>query len=219
MSLSLNGGILPWILIGAVIISLGLSVATMIVQISKNRASSRQPPAKPPSQPWGMPVAPPQYESPAAQQPPPQVQSWRPPAPPHMHEDSNRTEPLFASKARQYASDNSSYAQAQAGAFRMFIRESSPDGERNHEVTVNGELPVGRSASSGLCINHQTVSGLQCVFIAGPDSVFVSNKSGSNITRLNGAKLDDTRPLKPGDTLGLGNVQLSIVDIRKNAAY
>ena len=57
-----------------------------------------------------------------------------------------------------------------------------------------------------------------CVLIAGPDSLFVSNRSNSNITRHNGMRLDETRPVNPGDTLSLGSVQLTLLDIRKYAA-
>ena len=103
--------------------------------------------------------------------------------------------------------------------YQVYIQETSPDGGRSYEITVNGEYPVGRSASTGMQINHPTVSGLHCVLIAGPDAVFVSNRSNTSITRLNGIPVEGTRPLKTGDTLALGDVQLTLADIRNNAAY
>ena len=103
--------------------------------------------------------------------------------------------------------------------YQIYVQETSPDGGRDYEIIVNGEYPVGRSASTGMQINHPTVSSLHCVLIAGPDAVFVSNRSNSNITKLNGMPVEDTRPLKAGDTLALGDVRLILADIRKNAAY
>lgn len=205
--------LLSWILIAAVALSLALSVVTLILQILRGRSSKNIVQAR--GNPRG---GPPQGPPPARNNPyMPQQQAWVPPVAPVRQ--SGHTEPLFSASPSQqsFTLTGSGTEQVQSGTYKMRIRESSPAGDRSYDITVRGEFPIGRSSSSGLQIDNPTVSGTQCVFIAGPDAVFVSNRSNSNITRLNGAQLGETRPLKQGDTLNLGNVQLSLLDIQKHA--
>ncbi|MCL2151805.1 MAG: FHA domain-containing protein [Oscillospiraceae bacterium] len=208
--------LMAWILIAAVSLSLVLSVITLILQILRGRASKNKPDKKEKSGLYDKPPVPPVWEAggyPYQAQAP---QAWVPPVVPVQQ--GGHTEPLFSASPQSFAAPGDG-GSAQNNGYRVYIREMSPNGERSYEIIVNGEFPVGRSPSRGLQIDNATVSGLHCVLIAGPDNVFVSNRSNSNITMLNGVRLEDTRPLKPGDSLSLGKVQLVLIDIRKNAAY
>ena len=209
--------LLSWIIMGAVALSLILSVITLILQILRGRASKQKSGKK------GKAGA--KNKSPNQSQqgmgnnpyPAPPPQAWIPPVNPVVQE--NHTEPLFSAAPQYSAMPGGAGGNALYSGYQVSIKETAPMGERSYDVTVNGEFPIGRTQSNGLLIDHSTVSGLQCMLIAGPDKVFVTNKSNSNVTLLNGAKLTDTRPVKPGDTLSLGKVQLVIVGIRSNAAY
>ena len=199
---------------GAVALSLILSVITLIMQILRGRSPKQKSGKKgkagaknksPNQSQQGMGNNP--YPA-----PPPQV--WIPPVNPVVQE--NHTEPLFSGASQYSPMPGGAGGHAQYGGYQVSIKETAPMGERSYEIMVSGEFSIGRSSSNGLQIDHSTVSGSQCVLIAGPDCVFVSNKSNSNVTLLNGAKLTDTRPVKPGDSLHLGKVQLYLLDIRKS---
>ena len=211
---------LVWILVGAVIVSLGLSAVAVVLQIRRGRSKKQTPVSKAkanvqesqpvsPSQSW-QPVDAKMMQGP-----------WQPPANLAWREDNDyeeRTQALFSGPSSSRQGPGGAAGQHQGGAWQIKIQETSPTGTRAYEITVNGEFPVGRSVDKGLQIANATVSGLQCLFIAGPDCVFIKNRSESNVTRLNGVKLDDTRPLKAGDTLGIGNVSLSLQGIYRYAA-
>ena len=211
-----DSALMTWILIAAVSLSLVLSVVTLILQILRGRALKNKPDKKEKSGQYDKPPVSPTWEAggyPYQAQAP---QAWVPPVVPVQQ--GGHTEPLFSASPQSFAAPGGG-GPAQNNGYRVYIRETSPNGERSYEINVNGEFPIGRASSRGLQIDHPTVSGLHCVLIAGPDSVFVSNKSNSNITMLNGVRLEDTRPLQPGDSLGLGKVQLVLIDIRKHGAY
>ena len=206
---------ITWILVAAVSLSLILSIVSLILQILRGRSSNKTPKTKAEAKPQN--VSPPSYSPQGAMAnpyPAPAPQPWRPPAAPVQQ--SSHTEPLFSAAPQSFAMAGGRTEQVRNNiGYNIQIQESSPNGQRSYELRVTGEFPIGRSHSSGLQIDDSTVSGLQCVLIAGPDTVFVSNRSNSNVTRLNGAKVEDTRPLKQGDTLSLGNIQLALLDIRK----
>ena len=214
---SVGSDILTWVLIAVVIVSLGLSLATLILQIRRGSTGRQTPIVKAKeAQQQRQPPTPPQHDI-ELRYPSPAHRSWQPPAPTGENDSSNDTEALFSSDPKPFATVGDKTEHLLRNEYRIQIKETSPHDERDYEVTVNGELSVGRSKTSGLHISHPTVSGLQCILIAGPDSLFISNKSNSNTTRLNGVKLGDTRSLKPGDTLSLGKVQLSLIGIHRYA--
>jgi len=209
--------LLTLVLIIAVIISLALSVITLILLLRKNSTSPKTPKTKSvPGPDSSGQAAPPPQGAGGYSYPNPTPQAWLPRSAPVQHSD--HTESLFSSHT-PYPANGRVVEQRQNYGYRIQVQETSATGSRNYEITVNGECPVGRSVSNGLKIDNPTVSGQQCMLIAGPDAVFVSNRSTSNVTRLNGVMLEDTRPLKAGDTLNLGNIQLTLLDIRNNAAH
>jgi len=124
---------------------------------------------------------------------------------PNAYEE--RTQSLWSNPETPYATVSSSY--------KMYINESSDTGSRAYELNITEELTIGRAGTSGLFIDNPTVSGLQCVLIARPEGIYAENRSGSNVTRLNGAILSSSQILKPHDTLKLGRVDLTIVNIQK----
>ena len=209
----MDTGILIWVLVGAVLISLGLSVVALILQIRRNSPGKQKQDKQVRTNPQGYPPAPPpqsnQPQIPIAQG------EWRPPVWRNEDDYADHTEALFSYAQPPNRAPAGAAGQLQSDTWQIYIREKGPSGERSYEVMVRGEFPIGRSAQNGLLIDNSTVSGLQCVLIAGLDNVFISNRSSSNITRLNGAMVTDTRPLKPGDTISIGNIQLAMLDIRK----
>jgi len=208
------------ILVTAVTISLGLSVTTLILQIRRNRPRGQTPIAiAKAGRKKKSPAPPPAATGYSAPYPPMASAAWHTPVAPARNDTGGHTEPLFPSEPQLPPDRGDQTEHIRNDVYLLYVRETSPDGEKDHEISVFGVLSVGRAASCGLQINHSTVSGQQCVLISGPDSLFVSNRSNSNITRLNGTKLEDTVPLKAGDTLGLGSVQLVLMDIRKYAIH
>ena len=218
---------LGWILIAVVVVSLVISVVALIIQLMRKKSQKKQsmpgagahqhPHAAPPFAPqqqWQQPQPQPQQQP---QYPPaftPQQQSW-----PTLPEDYNdQTVSLFTGNPQQ--SNMPEYtAQVRYDSYRVSIREISPEGARNFDITVDGEFNIGRLPSNHLQLANTTVSGVHCTLTVGQDCIYIANRSTSNITLLNGAKLADMRPIKPGDTLHLGKVQILIMDINKNAAY
>ena len=205
--------LLTWILIAAVFLSLILSVVALILQIQRGRPQKTKQKKKEKSNAQTMSSQQTYSSNPYTPQ---QPQAWVPPVTPVAQ--SSHTEPLFSASPQSYATPGNTTEQLQSGGYHIYMKETTPMGERNHEITVNGEFPIGRAPSRGLQIDLSTVSRLQCVLISGPDNVFVSNRSTSNISLLNGIKLEDTRSLKPGDTLSFGNVQLTLLSIGKDGA-
>ncbi|MCL2696180.1 MAG: FHA domain-containing protein [Clostridiales bacterium] len=212
---------LIWILVGAVFISLGLSAFALVMQIRRGRADKQTPVAKAKANSQGGPPAPP----PQSWQPMDvQMQQgpWVPPSQQLWQNDGDfeeKTQALFSGPQSSVTLSRGVQGPPQGDAWQVNIQETGPAGTRSYEVIVSGEFPIGRNVDRGLQITNATVSGLQCMMIAGPECVFVKNRSGSNVTRLNGVKLDDTRPLKVGDTLSMGSIQLSLQGIFKNAAH
>ena len=221
---------LGWVLLAVVVLSLAFSVVALIIQFTRKR-SQNTPPQGPGAHqhPYGaapnMPQ-PPIQQHPVPPPPVPPTLTPPPPAYPPSHqpwqeipEDKfDQTMSLFSDSLHP-SNVAVNAGQARGSGYRVSMREISEKGARNYEVTVDGEFHIGRLGTNHLQIGNATVSGLQCVLTPSQDGVYITNRSNSNITLLNGAKLVDMRALKPGDTLHLGKVQIMILDIGKNAAY
>ena len=231
-ALNVDNITLAWILLVAAVMSLAISVTTFIIQLRKSHQRGQTPIAmakanrqkkrrgRPPSvtgknPPYQSMNTQPSHMNPGY--PPYASEPWWPPAPSFLNDNGGQTEPLFSSVPKQSVIIGDKTEQIRNDVYQLLIRESSPEGIRESEITVCGEFAIGRSVTNGLIINNKTVSGLQCALVAGPDCVFVNNRSSSNVTRLNGIKLEGTRPVKVGDTLSLGSVQLLLLDIQKYA--
>ena len=213
----MNSGsnILIWILAVAVFASLGLSIAVLILQIRRDRVAKQSMAMKAKDKPQS--VLPMPRQSGQAINIPKAQGEWQPPVWNKPSDYGDRTEALFSYDQSYNTTTTGSRTQGMHDAWQIYIKERGLSGERTYDVMVSGELLVGRSVQNGLKIDNSTVSGLQCVLIARQDCVYVGNRSNSNVTRLNGVKLEDIRPLKPGDILSLGSIQLSLLDICKFA--
>ena len=211
-----DGNILIWVLLAAVVISLGLSATTLILQIRQSPQRGQTPIAKAKANQHNKP---PTHQPPVSganlSYPPLSDEVWKPPTAPGRHNDNGHTEALFTPMPPQIDEASGRTEHLRNDIYRLLVRESSPDGVRDREISVNGEFSIGRSVSSNLKIDHNTVSGLQCALIAGPDNIFVINRSNTNKTCLNGVKLEGTQPIKSGDTLVFGSVKLTLLDVRK----
>jgi len=197
-----------WILLAVVLISLALSIVSLITQIKRKLAQKHAPMPKTKDNPWDSAMSTP------VRQPEPKV--WSPSVQEIIHDN---TVALFPSDFSTPSSAVFGHTeQLKDDGYHISIRETSPAGERTYDITVNGEFSVGRSPANNLQISDPTVSGVQCTFTVGASEVFVRNSSKSNITQLNGMKLTDKRPLKSGDTLRLGKIQITFMNIRKHAA-
>jgi len=208
----MDSSLIIWVLAAVALISLGISAVALVIQVRRSNSRNQTPADKAKANQQSAPYIPPS--------PPPAAQGqWRPPVVGDTDEYGERTEALFPSERMQGYPVGVPQGYPQSAGWQVCIRETSPTGERTFYVTVSREFPIGRTVTNGLQIDNTTVSGLQCILIEGQDCVFVSNRSNSNVTRLNGVLLEETRPVKAGDALGFGHIQLLLVEIKKHAAY
>ncbi len=81
--------------------------------------------------------------------------------------------------------------------------------ELEHEgeniVLAVPDAVLGRTSASEIHVSHPLVSRRHCRFEATPEGVFIEDIGSSNGTFLNGARLHERRPLRPGDVVQIGH--------------
>ena len=208
----MSGNVVIVILAIAAALSLGFSIAAFVIQLKRNKKADKSPGAqdrdKVKYEPISMPVQQPGYSQQNVQ--PQQMKH------PFEHDDyGEKTQSLWSSSNRPPASGAFGAHVPARNCYKIYINESSPHGEKMYELEVTGDMTVGRAETNGLVISDTTVSGLQCVLSAKPEGLYIENRSGSNITRLNGVALVGTNLLNPNNTISIGKVNLTILDIQK----
>jgi len=212
----MDNSVLTWILIIAVILSLGFSAAALVIQIRRNnrqkKASSttvKLDDSNRQGEPCHTPQQQPDYY---AEQMQPQRENL---VYQDDYDDSNeKTQSLFSSNRKPAnVIDTSPGLLVSNRNYKVHISETAPAGVRTYEVIVDGIFSIGRAGANNLIIEDSTVSGQQCVLTANTNGVFIENKSGSNITQLNGAALSNISQLKTNDIIKIGKVQLLIINI------
>ena len=211
------------ILTVTVLVSLGLAGAVYFLQFRKDGERTSRMPDEPCDMP--VPVNPGSlYNRPPPAPVPVSVSSLRNQnswfgAPDGSRDGDTCTRRLFDPQPQPPMSENVAENRFLDNEYHISLRIITKENEQNREITVNGEFTVGRLPTCGLCIGEQAVSRLHCVLIAKYDGLFVSNRSSTNVTKLNGSKLTDAQPLKTGDTLNIGDVRLSVQNVRRNGMY
>jgi len=204
--------LLTWILATAVLLSLGFSTAALIIQIKRSRRQKKASADNSSNHKQSAPYfAPPQqnyYSQQPQSVPHPQV------APDHYDDENEKTQSLFSSRRDPVQETNiPPGSPVVSKSYNIHISETGPAGVRTYQLNIDGSLTVGRASTSGLYIDDSTVSGLQCMLLANPGGLFIENKSGSNITQLNGVALTGSHLLRVNDTIKIGKVQLLILNI------
>jgi Inner membrane component of T3SS, cytoplasmic domain len=89
--------------------------------------------------------------------------------------------------------------------------EISYPGGMTHEVELPGSVAVlGRDPGCDIVLNDSKCSRRHAVVEEGPEGLVVRDTASANGVHVNGRRVD-TAPLKPGDVVRLGEVQLKLV--------
>jgi type III secretion system (T3SS) inner membrane Yop/YscD-like protein len=90
--------------------------------------------------------------------------------------------------------------------------EISYPGGTTHEVELSGSVVVlGRDPGCDLVLNDTKCSRRHAVVEEGPEGVVVRDTASANGVHVNGRRVEKA-PLRPGDVLRLGEVQLKLVE-------
>lgn len=87
-----------------------------------------------------------------------------------------------------------------------------------HELTLQHDAVVGRSATADIVIDDDTVSRRHAQLIVRGDDVSVEDLGSGNGTAVNGVIIRTRTPLREGDEILLGKVTLTVRDIAGLAA-
>jgi len=79
-----------------------------------------------------------------------------------------------------------------------------------YEVTLQGCITVGRSASCQITIDNASVSRTQCEIYQQDGQIYAVNRSQTNPTRIGRTVMDHPIPLKNGTVLTMGRVQMRV---------
>jgi pSer/pThr/pTyr-binding forkhead associated (FHA) protein len=89
------------------------------------------------------------------------------------------------------------------------LRLTGPAGDL--VVTAPGEYSLGRAKDAALRVDNPTVSRRHALIVLSTDGkAFVDHGGGANGTRLNGATVDKRSPLRDGDRVSIGEVELLV---------
>ncbi len=98
--------------------------------------------------------------------------------------------------------------------------KNKTDGRQIWDLSVGEGILIGRGSHCQIYIVEGTVAREQCqLYQQGSGCVMVKNLSTSNITRLNGQKLNGPAPLHSGDQLTCGRITLLIESIYSPGSY
>jgi len=85
----------------------------------------------------------------------------------------------------------------------------------SQEFPIDEDFTVGRSSSCDLVLADTLVSRRHAAFLASPAGLVVQDLGSRNGVLLNGVRVDGTAPLKHGDRVTIGGVQLTVVETRR----
>ena len=84
-------------------------------------------------------------------------------------------------------------------------------GERDREIPLSGRrIVIGRRPERDLVISHPTVSSLHAEIVRRDDSLFITDLNSTNGTRVNERRIDQQTPLKSGDQIRFGSLEMMI---------
>lgn len=83
--------------------------------------------------------------------------------------------------------------------------------ERNWRGILRYSLVIGYSEEADICISYdRSVSRKQCELICERDKFYIINHSRSNITKLNGKRIEGKMPVRNGDLITMGRVEVRL---------
>lgn len=102
----------------------------------------------------------------------------------------------------------------------LYIRvKNRTEGHQIWDMAIGQGILIGRSSHCQICIAEGTVAREQCQLYQTPGGVMVKNLSTSNITCLNGQKIQAPVPLNSGDQLKCGRILLLVESIYSSGTY
>jgi len=214
----MSGDVLIWILAVLVVLSLGFSAAAFVIQLKRKNKMEKMNENAVREQmrytPGNVQIKQPEYSN----QPVNAVQNVQPQQINNPFADDDyeeKTQSLWSSSNRPAMSNTFATNKPVSGGYNIYIDQTGTQGANRYEVNIINELTIGRAGTSGLVIADSTVSGLQCVLTAKPEGVYIENKSGSNITQLNGITLSGMNLIIPHDTIRIGKVDLTVLSVQQ----
>ena len=69
---------------------------------------------------------------------------------------------------------------------------------------------IGRATGANFIVDAHLVSRVHCQLTAGAADLEVKDLDSTNVTFVNGERIQGTARLTPGDRLGVGQVQLAV---------
>lgn len=85
-------------------------------------------------------------------------------------------------------------------------------------IDISEDILIGRLDHCVIKINEKSVSREQCKISVKTGGLFLTNISQSNVTKLNGTRVNEGILLHPGDTISFGRVDLQVDYIQKVGA-
>lgn len=108
------------------------------------------------------------------------------------------------------------YYDEDAGGERYTIKLSPQNGSAiSRTFAVADSILLGRADNCTMRFDDKSVSREQCKIIAGSGGLAVVNLSTSNITKLNGVKVNAEIPLHSGDVIRFGRISLKVELIQR----
>lgn len=94
----------------------------------------------------------------------------------------------------------------------LFIRLRNIDNpDMIWELKLVNQLLIGRNTACDICLEEGSVARQQCKIFKNSNGVAtLENLSGSNITMLNGTKINFPQPIKEGDKIKCGRITLMV---------
>jgi serine phosphatase RsbU (regulator of sigma subunit) len=91
-------------------------------------------------------------------------------------------------------------------------------GKRIHYLVEHGTTKIGRSESCDVVLPSQTVSRNHAEVRLDGDHLTVIDLGSLNGTRVNGADVETTRPVRPSDVIEFGSVTLRVTDGQESSS-
>lgn len=85
-------------------------------------------------------------------------------------------------------------------------------------LTIDRNMLIGRSENCAIRLDDKSVSREQCKIVVENAGIVAVNLSRSNLTKINGTRINDKALLHPGDVIGCGRVSLRVDLIQKLSA-
>lgn len=94
----------------------------------------------------------------------------------------------------------------------IFLRKGQYIGSKE---MPNKKIRIGREQRNDVVIKDRTVSRKQCLIVKENDIFILKNYSRANKTRLNGKIVNNSKEIKYGDVVGIGNIAFTFDRVMK----